>query len=242
MKAHSGVRITCKFAWHATPSTTVFAVLNMASVLATIYNSVSFGNVLLFLLLLLMLHYLMVLYDFRNMPPGPRLTTIPVLGNAFSLDLKAEKLTDAFKRSVFSFPKYGATPGVTYHSKGTLLRQVIIDIFLMKNKTHNFKGYSEDRIFRKIIACEMLTRELQHESRRVNQPTTSLLRWCRTRVHRTLYVVRLKSRRNRVACDKSLAKIVPSKLSLSGCIEGPYSELGELESFKMRDKRQPVRE
>jgi len=45
-----------------------------------------------------MLHYLMVLYEFRNMPPGPRLTTIPVLGNVFSLDAKAEKLTDAFQR------------------------------------------------------------------------------------------------------------------------------------------------
>ncbi|KAL9969641.1 hypothetical protein ACROYT_G021878 [Oculina patagonica] len=45
-----------------------------------------------------MLHYLMVLYEFRNMPPGPRLTTLPVLGNPFSLDFKAEKLTDAFKR------------------------------------------------------------------------------------------------------------------------------------------------
>ncbi|XP_078373083.1 steroid 17-alpha-hydroxylase/17,20 lyase-like [Oculina patagonica] len=69
----------------------------MASVFATIYDSLSIGNVLLLLLLLLMLHYLMVIYEFRNMPPGPRLTTIPVLGNAFSLDLKAEKLTDAFK-------------------------------------------------------------------------------------------------------------------------------------------------
>ncbi|KAL9969642.1 hypothetical protein ACROYT_G021879 [Oculina patagonica] len=69
----------------------------MASVLATIYDSLSIGNVLLLLLLLLMLHYLMVLYEFRNMPPGPRLSTLPVLGNPFSLDLKAEKLTDAFK-------------------------------------------------------------------------------------------------------------------------------------------------
>ncbi|KAL9969644.1 hypothetical protein ACROYT_G021881 [Oculina patagonica] len=69
----------------------------MASVFATIYDCLSFGNVILLLLLLLMLHYLMVLYEFRNMPPGPRFTTIPVLGNAFSLDFKAEKLTDAFK-------------------------------------------------------------------------------------------------------------------------------------------------
>ncbi|KAL9969841.1 hypothetical protein ACROYT_G022108 [Oculina patagonica] len=44
-----------------------------------------------------MLHYLMVLYEFRYMPPGPRLTTLPVLGNVFSLDSKAEKLTDAFE-------------------------------------------------------------------------------------------------------------------------------------------------
>ncbi|KAL9969531.1 hypothetical protein ACROYT_G021755 [Oculina patagonica] len=69
----------------------------MASVFTTIYDSLSFGNVLLLLLLLLMLHYLMVLYEFRNMPPGPRLTTLPVLGNAFSLDFKADKLTGAFQ-------------------------------------------------------------------------------------------------------------------------------------------------
>ncbi|KAJ7369555.1 hypothetical protein OS493_038135 [Desmophyllum pertusum] len=69
----------------------------MASVLGTIYDSLSFGNVLLLLLLLLILHYLMVLYEFRNMPPGPRLTYLPVLGNAFSLDFKAEKLTDVFQ-------------------------------------------------------------------------------------------------------------------------------------------------
>ena len=74
--------------------------LNMPPVFATIYNSVSLGNVILLFLLLLMLHYLMVLYEFRNMPPGPRFTAIPVIGNAFSLDSKAEKLTDAFKRSV----------------------------------------------------------------------------------------------------------------------------------------------
>ena len=65
---------------------------------ATIYSFLSIGNVLLLLFVLLMLHYLMVLYEFRNMPPGPRLTTLPVLGNVFSLDAKAEKLTDTFQR------------------------------------------------------------------------------------------------------------------------------------------------
>ena len=74
----------------------------MASLFATFYDSLSIENGLLVLLPLLFLHYLMVLYQFRNMPPGPRFTAIPVLGNAFSLDFKAERLTDAFKRSVNS--------------------------------------------------------------------------------------------------------------------------------------------
>ena len=72
----------------------------MASMFATIYNSLTLGNVVLLLLLLFLLHYLMVLYEFRSMPPGPRLTTLPVLGNIFSLDFKADKFTDAFQRSV----------------------------------------------------------------------------------------------------------------------------------------------
>ena len=75
-------------------------ISNMASLFATVCDSLSFANVLLVFLLVLLLHYLMVLYQFRNMPPGPRLTTTPVLGNVFSLDFKAERLTDAFKRSV----------------------------------------------------------------------------------------------------------------------------------------------
>ena len=70
----------------------------MPPVFATIYNFLSIGNVLLLLLMFLILHYLTVLYEFRQMPPGPRLTTLPVLGNVFSLDAKAEKLTDAFQR------------------------------------------------------------------------------------------------------------------------------------------------
>ena len=70
----------------------------MASMLATIYNFLSLGNVLLLLLLLFILNYLMVLYEFKNMPPGPRLTALPVLGNIFSLDPKAETLPEAFQR------------------------------------------------------------------------------------------------------------------------------------------------
>ena len=72
----------------------------MSSVFAAIHDSLSLGNVFLLLLLLFLLHYLMVLYEFRNMPPGPRLSSLPVLGNIFSLEVNAEKLTDAFRRSV----------------------------------------------------------------------------------------------------------------------------------------------
>ena len=72
----------------------------MASLIASVYNYLSLGNVFLLLLLLFLLHYLMVLYEFRNMPPGPRLTNLPVLGNMFSLDHKAERFPETFRRSV----------------------------------------------------------------------------------------------------------------------------------------------
>ena len=71
-----------------------------SSVLGTIYDPLSLGNIFLLLLLLFLLHYLMVLYEFRNMPPGPRFTTLPVLGNIFSLDLDAETVPETFRRSV----------------------------------------------------------------------------------------------------------------------------------------------
>ena len=72
----------------------------LSSLFDTFLTSLTVVNVFLLLVLLLMLHYLTVLYEFRNMPPGPRLTTIPVLGNVFSLDSKVEKFGDAFQRSV----------------------------------------------------------------------------------------------------------------------------------------------
>ena len=74
--------------------------LNTVSLLASVYDYLSLGNVFLLLLLLFLLHYLVVLYEFRNMPPGPRLTTLPILGNIFSLDHKAERFPETFRRSV----------------------------------------------------------------------------------------------------------------------------------------------
>ncbi|XP_068699808.1 steroid 17-alpha-hydroxylase/17,20 lyase-like [Montipora foliosa] len=68
-----------------------------SSLYVAICDSVSLGTVFVLLLLLFFLHYLMVKYEFRGMPPGPRLTSLPVLGNVFSLDFKAEKLTGAFE-------------------------------------------------------------------------------------------------------------------------------------------------
>lgn len=72
--------------------------LIMDFVFTTIYDFLSLGNVLMLLFLLLLLHYLMILYEFRSMPPGPRLITVPLVGSIFSLDFKAEKLTSAFDR------------------------------------------------------------------------------------------------------------------------------------------------
>lgn len=72
----------------------------MLLIVDLIYRFTSLGNVFLLLPLLFLLHYLMVLYDFRNMPPGPRFTALPVLGNIFSLKFRADKLSDRFRRLV----------------------------------------------------------------------------------------------------------------------------------------------
>lgn len=75
----------------------------MACVLNAFCDSFSAGNVLLLLVfLLLLLHYLKVLFEFRSMPPGPRFTALPVLGNVFSLNTNAARVTDAFQRLVNS--------------------------------------------------------------------------------------------------------------------------------------------
>jgi hypothetical protein len=53
---------------------------------STLASFFSIGNVVLVLLLLLLLSYLWTLYEFRGMPPGPRYSCIPFLGNMFSFD------------------------------------------------------------------------------------------------------------------------------------------------------------
>ncbi|XP_074607435.1 steroid 17-alpha-hydroxylase/17,20 lyase-like [Acropora palmata] len=46
----------------------------------------TFGNIVLVFVFLLILNQLIELYEFRNMPPGPRLTSLPFIGNLLSFD------------------------------------------------------------------------------------------------------------------------------------------------------------
>ena len=64
----------------------------------------TFGNIVLVLVFLLILNQLIELYEFRNMPPGPRLTSLPLIGNLLSFDSLApgESFMDTTKRFVFS--------------------------------------------------------------------------------------------------------------------------------------------
>ena len=47
---------------------------------------ITLGNIFLFLVFLLILNQLIELYQFRNMPPGPRFTSLPFIGNILSFD------------------------------------------------------------------------------------------------------------------------------------------------------------
>ena len=52
----------------------------------------------LLLLFVVFIYQLIELYQFRNMPPGPRFTNLPIIGNLMSFDLKAKTFPDAVKR------------------------------------------------------------------------------------------------------------------------------------------------
>ena len=64
----------------------------------------SFGNIVLVFVFLLILNQLIELYQFRNMPPGPRLTSLPFVGNLLCFDSFApgESFMDATVRFVFN--------------------------------------------------------------------------------------------------------------------------------------------
>ncbi|XP_068752778.1 steroid 17-alpha-hydroxylase/17,20 lyase-like isoform X1 [Montipora capricornis] len=65
--------------------------------LNAICNLLSLGNIILVLLLFFLLHYVKVLYEFRDMPRGPRLTCLPIVGNILSLKTKVDKMAETFE-------------------------------------------------------------------------------------------------------------------------------------------------
>ena len=56
------------------------------------------GNVVLVIVCALLLHFIYEFYQFRDMPPGPRFTNLPFIGNLLSFDLKADDFPEATAR------------------------------------------------------------------------------------------------------------------------------------------------
>lgn len=74
---------------------------NMAiSAVSLVWECVTLGNVLLALALLYLLHILNEFYEFKGMPPGPRLTSLPFIGSFHSFDAKSDSFKDSTRRLV----------------------------------------------------------------------------------------------------------------------------------------------
>ena len=58
--------------------------MKMSSTVELLRVAFTLENFLLTLFVLLLLNRLQELYDFRGMPPGPRLYSIPIIGNLLS--------------------------------------------------------------------------------------------------------------------------------------------------------------
>ena len=56
------------------------------------------GNIALVLVCALLLHFIYELYQFRDMPPGPRFSNLPFIGNLLSLDMSADDFPKAIAR------------------------------------------------------------------------------------------------------------------------------------------------
>ncbi|XP_022791291.1 steroid 17-alpha-hydroxylase/17,20 lyase-like isoform X2 [Stylophora pistillata] len=54
--------------------------------MASVVEYATIGNILMIIIFLLIFNQLLVLYQFREMPPGPRLTSLPFIGNLLSFD------------------------------------------------------------------------------------------------------------------------------------------------------------
>ena len=62
---------------------------------------ITFGNVFLAIVFFLILNQMIELYQLRNMPPGPRLTSLPFIGNMLSFD-SGESFGEVTRRFVSS--------------------------------------------------------------------------------------------------------------------------------------------
>lgn len=71
------------------------------------------GNILIAVIFLLIFNLLIELYQFRNMPPGPRLTTLPFIGNLLSFD-SGESLREATARFVYKSCSLHSTSNITF--------------------------------------------------------------------------------------------------------------------------------
>lgn len=74
------------------------AVLAKFWKMASVTEYLSFGNVFIALLLAFIIYQLIDFYQFRGMPPGPRSTNLPLIGNLFSFDFDATTFQDAIAR------------------------------------------------------------------------------------------------------------------------------------------------
>ena len=77
------------FVIHSIPS------LKMADLITEYLTA---GNVVLVIVCALLLHFIYEFYQFRDMPPGPRFTNLPFIGNLLSFDLKADDFAEATAR------------------------------------------------------------------------------------------------------------------------------------------------
>ena len=66
--------------------------------LGFVVQYITVGNAVIALISGLVLHFLYELYQFKDMPPGPRLTNLPIIGNLLSFDLKADDFPSAISR------------------------------------------------------------------------------------------------------------------------------------------------
>ena len=64
-----------------------------------LFEYCTLGNIFLAVIFMLILNQLIELYQFRNMPPGPRLTSLPLIGNLLSFD-SGESLRELTARFV----------------------------------------------------------------------------------------------------------------------------------------------